>query len=149
MSGGAKSIKVICELATMLQRNEDTDRNDFDYGGTSTYLKVGECPYVDAVLMRPGYTSKAHFIDQSHHRLGTYGSEDCPFYGRTKFITSARDFPFGCDMSSSGEVTRPQLTEADGLQLIPRGPFLVQRPLRAHEAPPLPSQGTWKQTHLG
>ena len=31
MSGGAKSIRIICELATMLQRNEDTERNDYDW----------------------------------------------------------------------------------------------------------------------
>ena len=53
VDGAAKSLKVIEQLSTVLQRNEDVDKNDFDYGGTSQYLQTREAPYLTASLMMP------------------------------------------------------------------------------------------------
>ena len=61
----------------MLQRNEDIDRNDFDYGGTSQYLMENERPYLTASLMMPGMARSCHFLDEAYHHFGTYGYRDC------------------------------------------------------------------------
>ena len=48
--------------------------------GASKYLKIGERPYANAVLMKPGLTARARFSDQSHPKLGTERIESSPFY---------------------------------------------------------------------
>ena len=54
LSGKARSLRVIESLASMLQGEEDHNKNDFDYGGTSRYLGKDEKPHLNASLIDNG-----------------------------------------------------------------------------------------------
>ena len=65
-------------MVTMLQRSEDTETNDLDYGGASQYLHDQEKPLrgqPDAT--RCGQVMR--FSRWSSHYFGTYGYRDCVF----------------------------------------------------------------------
>ena len=78
-TGGARSQKVIEEFASMLQRKEDVQGNDYDYGGTSHYLKADEVGAADACLINPGQGINTRFFDGAYQRCGTYGYRECVF----------------------------------------------------------------------
>ena len=81
--GKVKDIKVLEQLATMLHRSLDAEeKNDYDYGGTSMYLKDPEKPFVDACVLRP-HMAKAkttRFLDLHYYHFSVYGARDCAFY---------------------------------------------------------------------
>ena len=55
-------------MVATLQREEDQNKNDFDYGGTSRYLGKDEQPNVIASLIDNG-TGRIKFLDAAYHRL--------------------------------------------------------------------------------
>ena len=63
----------------MLQREDDQNKNDFDYGGTSRYLGKDGKPHLIASLIENG-TGRIRFLDAAYHRLGAYGESGCAFY---------------------------------------------------------------------
>ena len=111
--GTAKSFKVSEQLSTMLQRNEDTDRNYFGYGGTSQYLQERETPYLTASFMMPGVIRSCHFLGEAYHRFGSYGYRDCAFLHDEMYHIGTR---LSIWLRHEGADTRPRLIEAEGFQ---------------------------------
>ena len=79
--GAAKSIRVIEQLAAMLQRNEDTDKNDYDSTEVPVSISLKfEKPYFGASLTRPSVIKSCKFLDEGYHKFGTCGLTSCIFY---------------------------------------------------------------------
>ena len=80
-------------LVATLQREEDQDRNDYDYGGSSRYLGKEEHPNVIAPLIDNG-TGRVKFLDDACHRLGVYDEAGCAFYD-DEIYHAGSGSPFG------------------------------------------------------
>ena len=67
-------------MVATLQRDEDREGTDYDFGGTSQYLDQKHEQNLVASLI-DNRTGRIRFIDQSYHCLGKWGDKNCEFLG--------------------------------------------------------------------
>ena len=79
MTGRVRNLKALEMMVATLQRNEDREGNDYDFGGTSQYLDKKDEQNLVASLI-DNRTGRVRFLDEAYHCLGKWGDQICEFY---------------------------------------------------------------------
>ena len=79
LAGRVRSLKALELMVSTLQRDEDREGVDFDFGGTTRYLDRKREQNLVATLIDNG-TGRVRFLDKTYHCLGKWGVKNCEFY---------------------------------------------------------------------
>ena len=79
LTGRVHSLKAVELMVAALQRNEDQEGVDYDFGGTSQYLDRKREQNLVATLI-DNRTGRVRFLDKTYHCLGKWGDKNCEFY---------------------------------------------------------------------
>ena len=80
LTGRVRSLKALELMVSTLQRDEDREGIDFDFGGTTRYLDK-KCDQNLVATLIDNRTGRVRFLDKSYHCLGKWGDKNCEFYG--------------------------------------------------------------------
>ena len=113
LTGRVRNLRALEMMVATLQRDEDREGTDYDFGGTSQYLDQKHEQNLVASLIDNG-TGRIRFIDQSCHCLGKWGDKNCEFladeiYHAGKRLSMCGKDTYGCEV-----IIPPTLIEADG-----------------------------------
>ena len=72
LTGSVRSLKALELMVSTLQRDEDREGVDFDFGGTTRYLDRKREQNLVATLIDNG-TGRVRFLDKTYHCLGKWG----------------------------------------------------------------------------
>ena len=79
LTGRVRSLKALELMVSTLQRDEDREGVDFDFGGTASYLDRKREQNLVATLI-DNRTERIRFLDKTYHCLGKWGDKNCEFY---------------------------------------------------------------------
>ena len=80
LTGRVRSLKALELMVSTLQRDEDREGIDYDFGGTTKYLDQ-KCEQNLVATLIDNRTGRIRFLDKSYHCLGKWGDKNCEFYG--------------------------------------------------------------------